>query len=84
MRRWNAYILLIQFKDRKKIKSFLDPYFSEMKKKKDPYCLNQKVANYGPWAKPDLLLDYVNKGLLEHSHSHFFFLISAFTLQKQN
>ena len=31
--------------------------------------LEQGAANYGPWAKSRLLLVFVNKVLLEHSHT---------------
>lgn len=32
--------------------------------------LDKRSVNYGPWTKTDLLLVFVNKTLLEHSHAH--------------
>lgn len=34
------------------------------------YCLLQGWTNYGPWIKSQLLPGFVNKFLLEDSHSH--------------
>lgn len=39
--------------------------------------LDQEWANYSPQAKSGLLLIYVNKVFLEHSHMHFYALSLA-------
>ena len=35
-------------------------------------CLDQGSANCGPWVKAGLLSAFINKVLLEHSHTHSF------------
>ena len=41
-------------------------------------CLNQKSANYNPWAKSGQLHAFVNKILLEHGHVHLYIVYECF------
>lgn len=41
-------------------------------------CLNQKSANYNPWAKSGQLHAFVNKILLEHGHVHLYVVYECF------
>lgn len=47
--------------------------------------LKQRSANYGPWTKSDPLPVFVNRILLEHSHTFVYVLsIAAFPRQWQS